>query len=177
MDISVRELADPGSMKLRLSYWRVALSVALDNSFTGVGLGNFRVAYGPYQYLGAGDVQNAHNAVLQAWCEVGLPGALEDNPFKFDPAKAKAILAKAGIKDAHFTLDGSGPSYLERPNLDEWPKVNWAPDSASIRVDATYAYGHEKSNQNSTRPGITPPPAIVPPAFRWRMRRRLPATG
>jgi len=32
-------------------------------------------------------------------------GALENNPFKFDPAKAKEILAKAGIKDAHFTLD------------------------------------------------------------------------
>jgi O-antigen ligase len=76
MDITVRELADPGSMRLRLSYWRVALSVGLDNSGTGVGLGNFRVAYGPYQYLGAGDVQNAHNAVLQSWCETGLPGAL-----------------------------------------------------------------------------------------------------
>ena len=41
----------------------------------------------------------------------------------------------AATRHAHFTLDGSGPSYLERPNLDEWPKVNWAPDSASIRVD------------------------------------------
>lgn len=76
MDITVRELVDPGSMQMRLSYWRVALSVALDNSGTGVGLGNFRVAYGSYQYLGAGDVQNAHNAVLQTWCETGLPGAL-----------------------------------------------------------------------------------------------------
>ncbi len=76
MDITVRELADPGSMRLRLSYWRVALSVALDHSATGVGLGNFRIAYGPYQYLGAGDVQNAHNAVLQAWCETGLPGVI-----------------------------------------------------------------------------------------------------
>ncbi|MBD4199921.1 ABC transporter substrate-binding protein, partial [Xanthomonas citri pv. citri] len=35
----------------------------------------------------------------------GLPGALETNPFTFDPQKAKAILDKAGIKDAHFTLD------------------------------------------------------------------------
>jgi peptide/nickel transport system substrate-binding protein len=43
--------------------------------------------------------------VHQSFLPVGLPGALEDNPFKFDPAKAKAILAKAGIKDAHFTLD------------------------------------------------------------------------
>jgi len=43
--------------------------------------------------------------VHQSFLPVGLPGALEDNPFKFDPAKAKAILAKAGIKNAHFTLD------------------------------------------------------------------------
>ena len=43
--------------------------------------------------------------VHQSFLPVGLQGALEDNPFKFDPAKAKAILAKAGIKDAHFTLD------------------------------------------------------------------------
>jgi O-antigen ligase len=76
MDVTIQELADPGSMRLRLSYWRVALSVALDHSGTGVGLGNFRIAYGPYQYLGAGDVQNAHNAVLQAWCETGLLGVI-----------------------------------------------------------------------------------------------------
>lgn len=43
--------------------------------------------------------------VHQSFLPVGLPGALEENPFKFDPAKAKEILAKAGIKDAHFTLD------------------------------------------------------------------------
>ena len=41
----------------------------------------------------------------------------------------------AATRHAHFTLNGSGPAYLERPNLDEWPKVEWAPDSASIRVD------------------------------------------
>ena len=74
MDITVRELADPGSMKLRLGYWKVAWDISLDFPFTGVGLGNFRIAYGPYQYLGAGDVQNAHNALLQTQCEVGIPG-------------------------------------------------------------------------------------------------------
>ncbi|WP_193391527.1 fumarate hydratase [Erythrobacter sp. SG61-1L] len=41
----------------------------------------------------------------------------------------------AATRHAHFTLDGSGPSFLEAPNLDEWPKVDWQPDSAAIRVD------------------------------------------
>jgi O-antigen ligase len=76
MNITVQELANPGSMKLRLGYWRVAWDIGLDYPLTGVGLGNFRVAYGPYQFLGAGDVQNAHNALLQAQCEIGLPGLL-----------------------------------------------------------------------------------------------------
>ncbi len=41
----------------------------------------------------------------------------------------------AATRHAHFTLDGSGPSYLETPRLDEWPKVHWAPDKAAKRVD------------------------------------------
>ena len=41
----------------------------------------------------------------------------------------------AATRHAHFTLDGSGPSFLEAPNLDDWPKVEWQPDAAAIRVD------------------------------------------
>jgi fumarate hydratase class I len=41
----------------------------------------------------------------------------------------------AATRHAHFTLDGSGPSYLEQPKLDEWPKVTWAPDKEAKRVD------------------------------------------
>jgi fumarate hydratase class I len=41
----------------------------------------------------------------------------------------------AATRHAHFTLDGSGPAYLEAPKLDEWPDVNWTPDKAAIRVD------------------------------------------
>lgn len=41
----------------------------------------------------------------------------------------------AATRHAHFTLDGSGPAYLDPPNLDEWPKVEWAPDSNAIRVN------------------------------------------
>ena len=41
----------------------------------------------------------------------------------------------AATRHAHFTLDGSGPSYLEKPKLDDWPQVHWAPDSAAKRVN------------------------------------------
>ena len=42
----------------------------------------------------------------------------------------------AATRHAHFTLDGSGPVYLEAPKLEEWPKVDWKPDlQAARRVD------------------------------------------
>ena len=41
----------------------------------------------------------------------------------------------AATRHAHFTLDGSGPVYLDPPNLDQWPKVEWAPSKEAIRVD------------------------------------------
>jgi fumarate hydratase class I len=41
----------------------------------------------------------------------------------------------AATRHAHFMLDGSGPSYLEAPKLDEWPDVHWKPDAAAKRVD------------------------------------------
>ena len=41
----------------------------------------------------------------------------------------------AATRHAHFALDGSGPSFLETPKLDQWPDVQWAPDKAARRVD------------------------------------------
>jgi fumarate hydratase class I len=41
----------------------------------------------------------------------------------------------AATRHAHFTLDGSGPAYLEAPKLDEWPKVEWKPSAEAKRVD------------------------------------------
>ena len=41
----------------------------------------------------------------------------------------------AATRHAHFTLDGSGPSYIPVPDLDAWPKVEWTPDSAAKKVD------------------------------------------
>ncbi|MGV3554561.1 MAG: fumarate hydratase [Croceibacterium sp.] len=41
----------------------------------------------------------------------------------------------AATRHAHFTLDGSGPSFLEPPKLSDWPEVHWEPDAAAKRVD------------------------------------------
>ena len=41
----------------------------------------------------------------------------------------------AATRHAHFTLDGSGPRFLEAPKLDEWPDVHWTPDKAAKRVN------------------------------------------
>ena len=41
----------------------------------------------------------------------------------------------AATRHAHFVLDGSGPAFLEAPNLAEWPDVQWTPSKSAIRVD------------------------------------------
>jgi fumarate hydratase class I len=41
----------------------------------------------------------------------------------------------AATRHAHFTLDGSGPSFLEPPRLSDWPDVHWQPDTEAKRVD------------------------------------------
>ncbi|MHA6907291.1 fumarate hydratase [Ralstonia pseudosolanacearum] len=42
----------------------------------------------------------------------------------------------AATRHAHFTLDGSGVAKLEAPDLSQWPKVEWAPNTeTSKRVD------------------------------------------
>ncbi len=41
----------------------------------------------------------------------------------------------SATRHAHFTLNGSGPSFLETPKLDEWPKIDWAPDTQARRVN------------------------------------------
>lgn len=74
IDLSMNDLVNPASFRLRLGYWRVALNMALHNLPTGVGLGNFAISYPRYQYLGAGDVREAHNGFLQFFSETGLIG-------------------------------------------------------------------------------------------------------
>jgi len=41
----------------------------------------------------------------------------------------------SATRHAHFVLDGSGPTFLEKPKLDDWPDISWAPDKEAKRVD------------------------------------------
>ena len=41
----------------------------------------------------------------------------------------------AATRHVHFTLDGTGPARLDPPDLTRWPKVDWKPSAAAIRVD------------------------------------------
>ena len=68
------QFLNPATALLRFSYWGSGIRMAADNFLTGVGLGNFGTVYPLYQYLGAGDVQQAHNDFLQAFCETGILG-------------------------------------------------------------------------------------------------------
>ena len=52
----------------------------------------------------------------------------------FSPAKELVAFPPPFIP-SHFTLDGSGPSFLETPDLSQWPQVHWTPDAAARRVD------------------------------------------
>jgi len=52
------------SLTMRLNYWRDTLRIILTHPLTGVGLGNFNLAYSRY----------AHNSYLQIWAETGTLG-------------------------------------------------------------------------------------------------------
>jgi hypothetical protein len=74
ISLSMSDLADPASFRLRLGYWRVALRIALHHWLTGTGIGNFSIAYPRYQHVGAGDVREAHNGFLQFFADTGVVG-------------------------------------------------------------------------------------------------------
>jgi peptide/nickel transport system substrate-binding protein len=68
-----------------------------------------------FDYHGiADDLLKGQFQVHQAFLPEGFLGALNDNPYTFDPEKAKAILKKAGLNNVSFKLSVSNqPPYLD----------------------------------------------------------------
>lgn len=68
-----------------------------------------------FDYKGiADDLLKGQFQVHQAFLPEGFLGALNDNPYTFDPEKAKAILKKAGLTNVSFKLSVSNqPPYLD----------------------------------------------------------------
>lgn len=69
----------------------------------------------------------------------GLSTVLDVKIFDYPTHAASKPIAMipncAATRHAHFTLDGSGPAYLEAPNLAEWPQVHWTPSKEARRVN------------------------------------------
>ncbi|TCV95165.1 ABC transporter substrate-binding protein [Biostraticola tofi] len=68
-----------------------------------------------FDYHGiADDLLKGQFQVHQAFLPEGYLGALKDKPYQYDPEKAKAILAKAGITHASFKISVTNqPPYLD----------------------------------------------------------------
>ncbi len=68
-----------------------------------------------FDYKGiADDLLKGQFQVHQSFLPEGFLGALNDNPFTYDPEKAKAILKKAGLNNVSFKLSVSNqPPYLD----------------------------------------------------------------
>lgn len=68
-----------------------------------------------FDYKGiADDLLKGQFQVHQSFLPEGFLGALNDNPFSYDPEKAKAILKKAGLNNVSFKLSVSNqPPYLD----------------------------------------------------------------
>jgi fumarate hydratase class I len=64
----------------------------------------------------------------------------------------------AATRHAHFTLDGTGPSFCDPPDLSDWPDIGWQPDA-----------------QRATRVNVDT--LARPDVAAWRVGQKLLLTG
>jgi len=85
-----------------------------------------------YKHI-AHDLMKDTFQVHQAFLPEGYLGALNDNPYTYDPAKAKAILEKAGLKNITFTISTSNqPPYLD---IAQALQASFAQGGVTVKLD------------------------------------------
>ncbi len=71
--------------------------------------------------------------VHQSFWASGFWAALDDNPYTFDPAKAKALLAEAGYPDG-FTLDLDAPNFAPFVNMAQSIQSTFAQGGVTVNI-------------------------------------------
>lgn len=106
----------PGVKPLAIPY--ASLYYLQFNSKASPALGNpafWEAARWLFDYKGIADqLLKGQFQVHQAFLPNGFPGAIKDLPYSYNPEKAKAILAKAGLNNVSFKLVvNNQPPYLD----------------------------------------------------------------
>ncbi|MBI2424473.1 MAG: O-antigen ligase family protein [Candidatus Hydrogenedentes bacterium] len=156
-NLGLEHLRSPASFRVRLTYWRVGLSMFLDNMLSGVGLGNFGLLYPKYQYAGSYPVQESHNGYLQMFSETGLFGGALFGALWFAIVLygARRTVTSPAIEDRPYSaaLFAGLLAFLLHSGMD----INFSHPTlimfAMTAVALLYARGAENEE------AVTPPPA------------------
>lgn len=111
-------LGKPGVKALALPYASLYYIMFNTKAKNNPDLGNpkfWEAAHWAFDYKGiAVDLMRGQFQVQQSFLPQGFNGALTDQPYHYDPEKAKQILKDAGIINPHFKLVVSNqPPYLD----------------------------------------------------------------
>ncbi|WP_028535876.1 ABC transporter substrate-binding protein [Paludibacterium yongneupense] len=83
----------------------------------------------------------------QAFLPLGFPGALKERPYHFDPERARAILARAGLKEVNIRLDVNN----QPPYLDVAQALQASFAKGGIRLNVVPAVGSQVGSLFSSR--------------------------
>jgi len=76
LDETIQSFNFKNSISQRLDYWQAAFKIIHKFPFTGVGIGNFNIAYTKFKTALSNETYHAHNTFLQIFSEVGFLGFL-----------------------------------------------------------------------------------------------------